>query len=295
MSVVEQTPQRLVVRKRGISLNNIHWPVAIGIGLMHIGCLVAPFYFSWTALAMAAFLYWLTGCVGITLGFHRLLTHRSFKTPKWFEYVLTAIGCLAWQGGPIQWVGTHRIHHKHSDRDKDPHSPRHGFSWAHMFWCMHHEPEGLRAVDAAKDLQRSHGMCLIDRFFWVPQLALAPVLYAGGELALEMGLTGGGISWLLWGVCVRTTLSYHSTWFVNSATHIWGYRNYDTNDQSTNCWWVALVSFGEGWHNNHHAHQDSAAHGLRWFEFDITYLIIRLLSYVGLASDIIVPRADQRP
>ncbi len=295
MPVVEQSPQRTQLRKRGISLKTIDWPVVIGIALMHIGCLVAPFYFSWTALAMFVFLYWVTGALGITLGFHRLLTHRSFKTPRWFEYVLTAFGCLAWQGGPIQWVGTHRIHHKHSDGDKDPHTPHHGFGWAHMFWCMHHEPEGLRAVDAAKDLQRSHGMRLIDRFFWVPQVALIPVLYAGGELALAMGLDGGGTSWLLWGVCARTVLVYHSTWFVNSATHTWGYRNYDLSDQSTNCWWVALFSFGEGWHNNHHAHQNSAAHGLRWFEFDHTYLTIRLLGCMGLASDIIVPAADERP
>ena len=295
MSVVDQKTKPLPVRKRGISLKTIHWPVAIGIGLMHVGCLVAPFYFSWTALAVVVFLYWFTGGVGITLCYHRLLTHRSFKTPRWFEYVLSAIGCLAWQGGPIQWVGTHRIHHKHSDTDADPHTPRHGFGWAHMFWCMHREPEGLRAVDAARDLQRSRGMRLIDRFFWVPQVALLPVLYVGGELALALGLDGGGISWLLWGVCVRTVLVYHGTWFVNSASHTWGYRNFETTDGSTNCWWVALISFGEGWHNNHHALQNSAAHGLRWFEIDLTYLTIRLLARVGLASDIILPTAEQRP
>ncbi len=282
-------------RKRGIALKTIHWPVAIGITLMHAGCLLAPFYFSWTALAMVVFLYWFTGGIGITLCYHRLLTHRSFTTPRWFEYVLSAIGCLAWQGGPIQWVGTHRIHHKHSDTDDDPHTPRHGFGWAHMFWCMHREPRGLRAVDAAKDLQRSRGMRFIDRFFWVPQVALLPLLFAGGEVALWLGLDGGAVSWLLWGVCVRTVLVYHGTWFVNSASHTWGYRNYRTTDGSTNCWWVALISFGEGWHNNHHAHQNSAAHGLRWFEIDLTYLTIRLLACVGLASDIILPASDQRP
>ena len=282
-------------RRRGITLKSVHWPVVAGIGIMHLGCLVAPFCFSWTGLVTAFFLYWLTGAIGITLCFHRLLTHRSFKTPKWFEYVLSGIGCLAWQGGPIQWVGTHRLHHQHSDRERDPHSPAHGFGWAHMFWCMHKEPEGQCAIDAAKDLRRARVMQLIDKLFWIPQLALLPILYLGGEGAAALGLDGSGLSWIIWGVCVRTVTVYHSTWFVNSATHTWGYRNYKTNDQSTNCWWVALIAFGEGWHNNHHAHQQSAAHGLRWFEFDFTYLTIKLLAYVGLASDVVLPRADQRP
>src|SRR5690606_841284 len=109
---------------------------------------------SWWGLGIALVFVWLTGAIGVTLTYHRLLTHRSFKTPKWFEYVLTIIGCLAWQGGPIQWVGNHRIHHKHSDEDLDPHTPNHGFGWSHMFWCMHKQPEGRKGRDAAKDLQR---------------------------------------------------------------------------------------------------------------------------------------------
>jgi len=293
-TTIDKHPDRF--EKRGIKFAQLDWPVVVGLTAMHVGCLVAPFFFSWSGLAIAIFFCWVTGGLGITLCYHRLLTHRSFKTPKWFEYILTTLGCMAWQGGPIQWVGVHRLHHLHSDQELDPHTPKHGFSWAHMFWCMHKEGfEGRCAVDAARDLQRDPGLRLLNRYFWVIQFLLVPVIYLAGEAAANFGLATSGLSWLLWGVCVRTVMVYHGTWFVNSASHTWGYRNYDTNDISTNLWWVALVSFGEGWHNNHHAHQRSAAHGLRWFEFDLTYWTIRLLGLVGLAKDIVLPKPEQRP
>ncbi|HEX7010008.1 MAG TPA: fatty acid desaturase [Phycisphaeraceae bacterium] len=280
-------------RKRGICWGRLYWPVVIGIGTLHAGSLLGPLYFSWSAVLAAAALVWLTGGLGITLCYHRLLTHRSFKTPKWFEYFLTILGCMAWQGGPIQWVGTHRIHHKHSDQELDPHTPKHGFTWAHIFWCMHKESEGQVAADAAKDLQRDPVMRLIDRYFWLPQLFLAGALYGIGHGLAAAGFHTSGLSWLIWGVCVRTVVVYHGTWFVNSASHTWGYRNFNTRDHSTNLWWVALLSFGEGWHNNHHAFQRSAAHGLRWFEFDATYLTIRLLGWMGLAWDIVLPQKNK--
>ena len=277
--------------KRGITLRELDWPVVAGIAAMHVGCLLAllPAFFSWSGLIVAGLLLWITGGLGITLCYHRLLTHRSFKTPGWFEYILTLFGCLAWQGGPIQWVGVHRIHHRRSDEPQDPHTPKHGFAWAHMFWCMHKQPQGQCATDAAKDLKRDPVMRLINRFFWVPQVLLVPMVYFAGEYFAEAGL-----SWLVWGVCARTVVLYHGTWFVNSATHTWGYRNFETPDQSTNLWWVALLSFGEGWHNNHHAQQRSAAHGMRWFEFDLTYWQIRLLALVGLARNVVRPRRITR-
>ncbi len=293
--MTEQTVSTPTYEKRGIQWSRLNWWVVLGIAAMHLGCLAAPFFFSWSALGVMFLLSWLTGGIGITLCYHRLLTHRSFKTPKWFEYFLTVCGCLAWQGGPVQWVGIHRIHHKHSDEEEDPHTPKHGFGWAHMFWCMHKDPEGLNATDAAKDLQRDPVLRMLNRFFWVPQFALVVALYFCGQWAASAGFETSGLSWLLWGVCVRTVLVYHGTWFVNSATHTWGYRNYETKDGSTNLWWVALLSFGEGWHNNHHAHQRSAAHGLRWYEFDLTYWTIRLLGVLGLARDIVLPNPDQRP
>ena len=281
--------------RRGVDWKNLDWPVVLGIAGMHIGCLFAPFSFTWTGLVMFLFFTWLTGNVGITLCYHRLLTHRSFKTPKWFEYLLTACGCLAWQGGPVQWVGVHRIHHKHSDSDLDPHTPNHGFTWSHMLWCMHKYSEGTRGVDAAKDLMRDPGLRWLNRYFWVLQILLALALYAAGELAGALGVSASGWSWLVWGVFLRVVFVYHGTWFVNSASHTWGYQNYETGDRSTNLWWVAVLSFGEGWHNNHHAHQRSAAHGLRWFELDPTYWTIRFLGWVGLAKDIVLPKKEDLP
>ncbi len=288
-------PQPSVLPRRGIRVGDLDWPVVIGIAGMHLGALAAPFFFSWSGLIACGVLIWLTGAIGITLGYHRLLTHRSFRTPRWFEYLLTVIGTTAWQGGPVTWVGTHRIHHKHSDQPDDPHSPRHGFTWAHVLWCLHREPQGRRPADAARDLTRDPFMRLIDRFFWVAQFLLAGLLAAGGWAAGAIGLDGSALSWLVWAVCVRTVFVYHATWLVNSASHTWGYRNYDTSDGSKNLWWVGLLAFGEGWHNNHHAHQRSAAHGLRWFELDLTYWTIRLLRLVGLARQVVLPPPHQRP
>jgi stearoyl-CoA desaturase (delta-9 desaturase) len=279
-------------KRHRLTVRRLDWPVVMGIAAMHIGCLFAPFYFSWSGLVVAAVLAWLTAGMGITLGFHRLLTHRSFRTPKWFEYLLTTLGCLACQGGPIQWVGTHRLHHKHSDQTHDPHSPTHGFAWSHVFWCLQKNQGAMpwTACSAAQDLCRDPGMRLLNKWYILPQLLVIAVCYAGGQWAASHGWATSGWSWVIWGVAVRTVFVYHGTWFVNSAAHTWGYRNYQTDDNSTNLWWVALLSFGEGWHNNHHGDQRAASHGRRWFEFDMTYWTIRLLGLVGLARDIVPPR-----
>ncbi len=279
--------------RHGFNWRHLDWPVVVGITLLHLGAVAAPFFFSWSGLALLLALVYVSGGLGVTLCFHRLLTHRSFKTPRWFEYFLTMCGCIAWQGGAIQWVGTHRIHHKHSDSDLDPHTPNHGFCWAHTFWCMHKYPDGYNAAAAAKDLQRDKVHRWLNRFFWLPQAGLAIGLFAAGQwLWPLLGFEAAGLSWFLWGVCLRTVIVYHGTWFVNSASHTWGYRNFETGDRSTNLWWVALLSFGEGWHNNHHAQQRSAAHGMRWWELDLTYLTIKALALIGLARDVVEP---QRP
>lgn len=279
------------------------WPVVWGLGILHLVALAAPWTFSWSGLGIMFVLWYITGGIGITLAYHRLLTHRSFNCPKWLEFVITSCACLAWQGKPTQWVGTHRLHHKHSDTDHDPHTPTHGFTWAHVTWTLMKEPDGMKAEDAAKDLLRHPHIAFLDRHFVWPQVIVSILLAAAGylvgyftaDLATTTAAAAGtklALSWFVWGTAVRTIFVWHVTWFVNSATHTWGYRNFTTKEHSTNLWWVALLSFGEGWHNNHHAQQRSAAHGMRWFEIDITYMAIKVLEKLGLAWDVVEPKVE---
>jgi len=266
--------------------SGISWGPVLWILALHMGALLAlnPQWFSWSALGVCLFLHWLTGGIGICMTYHRLLTHRSFATrPKWLEYVLTAIGCAASEGGPIGWIADHRRHHAHSDDEDDTHSPNRGFGWAHMLWWM------------TPDVTAEHTPEYYER--WAPDLTADPVLVWFDKyhfifpIALGVGLYAiGGLPWLIWGCFVRSILVLHTTWLVNSATHMWGYRSHETRDRSTNLWWVALVTYGEGWHNNHQAYQTSARHGLRWWEVDPTYWGIRALSLFGLAYAIKSPK-----
>jgi len=264
----------------------LNWAPILWWSTLQVGIVLAPFTFSWSGLAVAGILYLLSG-FGVTMGYHRLLTHRSFKTPRAVEYLLTLLGALAAQGGPLQWVAVHRLHHRHSDTDQDPHSPRHGFWWAHLAWWMPYDPaidDQARYQRYAMDLFRHAFHRCLQRWHILPSLVLAVLLFALGQ-----AWGGLGLSWLVWGIFVRTTLQYHTTWLVNSATHLWGSRSHATKDRSTNLWWVALLTLGEGWHNNHHAFPRSARHGLRWWQLDVTYLLIRLLGLLGLAKQIHVP------
>jgi fatty-acid desaturase len=258
--------------------SGINWVTAIFMLLFHVGAVAALFFFSWEPFLLAIFLYWVGGSLGIGIGYHRLLTHRGYKTPKWVEYFLTTCAVLALEGGPIFWVATHRIHHQYSDNEGDPHSPRDGKWWAHVGWIlvgksMHHDTKTLSRY--VPDLAKNKFHVWITKYHYVPMIVLG--------LAL---LAIGGIPYLLWGVCFRTVLGLHATWLVNSATHIWGSRRFQTRDDSTNSWWVALFSFGEGWHNNHHAHPVSSRHGLTWYEIDLNWYGIWLLSKLGLARDV---------
>jgi fatty-acid desaturase len=262
------------------------WPSLIWIGLLHVGALLAfvPAYFTWQALLLCLVLHWVTGGLGITLTYHRLLTHRSFEVrPRWLEYVMTTIGCSASEGGAIGWVADHRAHHAHSDEPEDVHSPNRGFAWAHMLWWMTPDVTTIHTEEYYKkwapDLLKDPVHRWIDKYFILFPLAGAVALYAIG-----------GMPYLVWGFFVRSVLVLHATWLVNSATHVWGYRTHDTRDTSTNLWWVAIVTYGEGWHNNHHAFQTSARHGIRWWEFDMTYITIKLMSYLGMARNIKMPK-----
>ena len=259
----------------------LKWPTAFFIIGIHFAALAAFFTFSWPAFFLCLFLHWITGGAGITLGYHRLLTHRSFRIPKLLEYVFAMMGNLACQSGPIAWVAAHRFHHLRSDEPGDPHSPLDGFFWAHMGWCLQQNNE----IDNFKEYSKI-----------VPDLASDPVYVLMDRthilwtILLSLGLYAwGGWSFVVWGVFLRVVLVYHCTWLVNSAAHVWGYRTYKTTDRSKNLWWVALLTYGEGWHNNHHAFQYSARHGLKWWEIDSTYLMIRILEKLNLAQAVKIP------
>jgi stearoyl-CoA desaturase (delta-9 desaturase) len=264
----------------------IAWPALLWIGGLHLGALLAfvPAYFSWTALVVCLVLHWLCGGIGICMTYHRLLTHRSFATrPKFLEYVLTAIGCTSSEGGPIGWVADHRRHHAHSDDEFDVHSPNRGFGWAHMFWWMTPDITSIHTPEYyakwAPDLMKDPVLRWLDKYHYIFPIGLGVGLYLVG-----------GMPMLVWGGFVRSILVLHTTWLVNSATHIWGYRTHETRDTSTNLWWVALLTYGEGWHNNHHAFQTSARHGNRWWEIDTTYWAIRLMQLLGLAHSVKLPK-----
>ncbi|MBD2462154.1 acyl-CoA desaturase [Oscillatoria sp. FACHB-1407] len=253
------------------------WHTIFFMVALHIGALFVflPSNFSWSAVGLCLLLHWVTGGLGITLGWHRLVTHRSFQTPKWLEYLLVFCGSLSMQGSVIEWVGLHRHHHIHSDQDLDHHDSSKGFWWSHMEWMLRDVPAKQFRDRYTKDIANDPFYRFLDKNFLLLQVVLAVGLYLLG-----------GWSFVVWGVFFRLVLVYHCTWFVNSATHKFGYRTYESGDNSTNCWWVALLTYGEGWHNNHHAFQYSARHGLQWWEIDMTWMTIQFLQAIGLASKI---------
>jgi len=267
-----------ILAKKQSADDEINWITASFMILFHMGAVAALFFFSWKAFLTALLLNWVATSLGIGVGYHRLLTHRGYKTPRWVEYFLTTCATLSLEGGPIFWVATHRIHHQYSDENGDPHSPRDGKWWAHMGWIlvgksMHHDTSTLARYvpDLAKD--RFH--VWITKFHYVPMIVLGLIL-----------LAIGGIPLVLWGIFFRTVIGLHCTWLVNSATHSWGSRRFATRDLSTNSLWVALFTWGEGWHNNHHAHPVSARHGLRWYEIDTNWYVIWVMKKLGLARQV---------
>ncbi len=254
--------------------------------LMHIGAVAALFHFSWKALAVAAILYYIAIGLGISMGYHRLHTHRSYKVPLWIEYFFALCGTLTLEGGPIFWVATHRVHHQFSDLPGDPHSPRDGAFWSHMGWILFGETNHNNTKMLSKyapDLAKHTFYRWLTSWHWVPVTFLAAGL-----------LYWGGLQMFLWGICFRIVFGLHATWAVNSATHMFGSRRFNTRDDSRNTWWIAIISFGEGWHNNHHAHPTSARHGLAWYEFDPSWLLVKLLKALGIAKSIKVATVNSR-
>jgi stearoyl-CoA desaturase (delta-9 desaturase) len=248
----------------------------------------------WSDIAVFAILYVLTG-FGVTVGFHRLFTHRAFATKRWLRGTLAALGSAAIEGPVISWVADHRKHHAFADQPGDPHSPHvdHGVGWrgalrglahAHMGWLFLHTQRGARKR-YAPDLIADPVVSFVDRTFLVWAVGGLGAAFGLGWLiggTLTAALTG-----LLWGGAVRLLVLHHVTFSINSLCHFFGRRRFDTGDESRNLAWLSLLSFGESWHNNHHAFPTSATHGLRWWEIDTSSLLIRGLERVGLAWDVV--------
>jgi fatty-acid desaturase len=268
---------------------------ALAVVAVHAVAIAAPWTVSRSAVACWAIALAATGQCGINLGFHRLLAHRSFRTPRWFERLLALLGTLAMQTGPVSWVGMHRRHHAEADTPLDPHTPRAGLPWSHFLWAFFErtgvtDPSARRAL--ARDLVRDPFLQFLERHFVVLNATVLALLFGAGVF---VGGLAGGVSLLVWGGCLRVVCIWHMTFIVNSVNHTWGYRNYDTDDDSRNNAWVSLLVFGEGWHNNHHADPRSAAHGRRWFELDLGFGMIRIMEVLGMAYDVIRPTAAAAP
>ncbi|HAG82566.1 MAG TPA: acyl-CoA desaturase [Cyanobacteria bacterium UBA12227] len=260
----------------------LHWASVGFFATIHALAMLAPWFFSWSALLVTLFLHWLFGSIGICLGYHRLLTHRSFLVPKWLEYIIATIGAFAFQGGPIFWVAGHRQHHANPENElKDPYSAQRGFWWSHMLWLFYQRPEFFDYETYHKyapDLAKNPYYRWLDRNFLLLQIPIGLLLYVLG-----------GWPFVIWGMFVRAVFLWHSTWLINSATHLFGYQTYEVNDGSRNLWWAAIITYGEGWHNNHHAHPNVAPAGRQWWEIDMTWWSIQLLRSLGLAKRVVMP------
>ncbi len=298
---VEQSATKKVPRPEGVTKDSkILWSYVIPVLAFHLLIPVAfIFYFSWWGLLFLPIGNYIFTSMGIGAGYHRLLTHKGFDCPKWFEYLLTTLGVCSFQDSPARWVLVHRVHHQHSDHQPDPHTPNVTAYWSHMGWMFveNKDTSTVAAYDRyCRDLMRDPYYLWLQRnlnWVWV-YVAHALVLGAiGFGLAFLLAEPGQvvhfGITFFMWTVIMRTVYTWHVTWAINSAAHMWGYRNYETREDSRNNWLFALLTNGEGWHNNHHADPRSARHGHRWWELDITYLTLKGLEKIGLIKNLVGP------
>ncbi len=274
----------------------------VGFLLCHSLAVLAflPYFFSWTGVVLFVLGTIVFGVFGLNVGFHRLLTHRGFSCPLWFERTLAVLGTCSLEFSPALWVAIHRRHHHFSDEEPDPHTPNHGLFWAHFGWLLKRSGDmkskpllDRYARDLMRDplyafLERRKNWIMVSFSVWLMFFAIGAlsVLATGGSQADAVQF---GWSLLIWGGALRTIFVWHTTWSVNSIAHVWGYRNYDTADNSRNNVLVGILAGGEGWHNNHHADPTSARHGHRPWEFDFTWLMIRCLMALGLAWDVAHP------
>ena len=262
---------------------------------LHVIPIFGIFFYppTFRLLSLTIFVFFLIQGIGITLGYHRCLTHRSLEFRfKGIEYLFATFGCLGLQKGPLWWCSIHRLHHQNSDTLHDPHNSKKGFLYSHFLWLAHLDPRWKNLLSdfreyqfKVEDLSSDPYYRWLDRYWYLPWFIFLGVLFILGRF-----------SWVVWGGFVPFLYHYHSTWIVNSLCHKYGYRSFETkplSDQSTNNWFSGIFSFGEGWHNNHHAFPSSAKHGFfRWWEFDMTYVIIWVLNKLGLISKLVIPTPE---
>ncbi len=288
---------------------SLRWDYLIFFVGLHLLTLLvlAPYFFSWFGVAAFVVGVLVFGQLAIPIGYHRLLCHKSFRCPKWFERTLVTFAMCTAQETPAQWVAWHRRHHCHSDAPEDPHSPRVTFLWAHVNWLLHENRSRLQTFSLFEKYARD---ILADPYYrWIEKLpSPAGVFFLAHSLLLTAVVAAAAIGWygwsaeaaqltasfVVWGIFARTVWVWHITWSVNSLSHVFGYRNYETGDDSRNNWFVSLLTGGEGWHNNHHADPASASVQHRWWELDPNYYVIRVFGWLGLARDIIPPRHQRR-
>jgi fatty-acid desaturase len=291
-----------------VDRGRVIWPYVLAVAGFHLLLPLAfvPWLFSWTGLLLIPLGNYVFCSLGIGAGYHRLLTHRGYRCPKWLEHALAVLGVCSMQDSPARWVMVHRMHHQHSDRRPDPHSPLVTWFWGHVGWLLvenRHLSKVTTYERYARDILQDPFYFRLERghlWVWVYVAHALPFYLIG--LAIGWATTGGylggvqfGLSLLLYGVVYRTIYAWHVTWAVNSVTHMWGYRNYETDENSRNNWLIALATNGDGWHNNHHADPRCAAHGFhRWWELDVTYLTLRCLQAVGLVWDVVPRRVRKR-
>ncbi|HEX5689779.1 MAG TPA: acyl-CoA desaturase, partial [Roseiflexaceae bacterium] len=244
------------------------WVVVPLIATFYAITLLWQRYVNWQDIALMVTFYLISG-LGITVGFHRMLTHKSFETSRPVKALFLIMGCMAWESNPITWASTHIKHHAHSDQEDDPHSPLVSLWHAHVGWLFDDAPADAETYGSW--LRKDPVVVWVDRTWWI-----------WGVLGMVIPFAIGGWSGFLWGGLVRMCLTHHVTWSVNSVCHTFGKRPFQTRDASRNNWWVGLLAFGEGWHNNHHAFPRSAFHGMEWWQFDLSSWLIRTLESAKL-------------
>jgi stearoyl-CoA desaturase (delta-9 desaturase) len=285
--------------------SRIIWEQVIPIIGLHLLIPLAflPYVFSWWGLLAIPALNYIFGSLGISAGYHRMLTHQGFKCPKWFERTLTTLGVCSLQDSPARWVLVHRVHHQHSDHQEDPHTPMVNGLWAHVGWLFIEN----RALTSADVYDRYVRDILKDPYYmWLQRNMNWLWVYVGHAIAFYglgfligwtwTGTAAGGVQlgtqWFLFGAVYRTLWTWHTTWAINSATHMWGYQNYETRENSRNSWIFGILGYGEGWHNNHHADPRSASLGHRWWEIDMTFWWLVAFEKIGLVTELVRPNQN---